>query len=510
MVAFCLALSYVRDVQDSDITFGGYTVKRRERVLQGPGGTAELSTRSFDILMVLLAKPDETVSKDELLDAVWPGVTVEENTLHVHISALRKALGPEMIATVHGRGYKYAGPPPDETQGTSGSPASRKPVIVVLPFDNLSGDPEQQYFSDGMSGDITDRLVRFREFSVIGQYSAGMFRAAAPDFAAIRERLKADFVVTGSIRRGGDSIRVTVRLADSLREEAIWAERYDRPISGLFSLQDEISELVASAIARHLEVEINVRSTGQSPTSLSSYELMLQGYWHFKKLSRQGTMAARECFERSVALDPRNAEAVAWLGVTYSESWVQDFRIEDAVRGAALAAQAVALDPASATCYGIQAWALTCINDLEGALRASERGMQLNPGDPEVVIKRALTFVYDGKLAEARGLFEQARKLEPLPPLWFGEFEGVAAFAEGRYEDCLSGVEPIPNVAWDVMYALACYGHLSWKDKALRTRRRIAEKGPAADFRFGASHEPFRDSAIRERLMEGLDLALSF
>ncbi len=497
-------------MQDNDITFGDYALRRRERELRGPGGPVELSARSFDILMVLLAKPHEIVGKDALLDAVWPGVVVEENTLHVHMSALRKALEPSMIATVHGRGYKYAGPPPGVAETATKPPVSRKPVIVVLPFENLSGDPGQQYFSDGMSGDIADRLLRFRVFSVIGQYSASLFRAAAPDFVAIREKLKADFVVTGSVRRGGESIRVTVRLADAEREEVIWAERYDRPITGLFSLQDEISELVASAIARHLEVEINVRSTGRSPTSLSSYELVLQGYWHFKKLSRQGTMAARDCFERSVALDPRNAEAVAWLSVTYCESWVQDFAIDDAVKGAELAGLAVALDPSSAICYAIQAWALTCIKDLDGALRASERGVLLNPGGPAVLVNRALVLAYDGKLAEARSLFEQARKLEPLPPLWFGEFEGVTAFAEGRYEDCVAGVEPIPDIAWDVMYALASYGQLGWKDKALQTRRRIAQSGPVADFYFGASHEPFRDADVRSRLVEGLNLALSF
>ncbi len=493
-----------------NLVAGAFRVNTAARRVEGPSGAIELSARAFDIFCVLLSRPGEVVSKEQLLEAAWPDAIVEENTLHVHLSALRKALGPEIIATVHGRGYKYAGPPPDATAGISGPPASRKPVIVVLPFDNLSGDPEQQYFSDGMSGDIADRLLRFRVFSVIGQYSASVFRAAAPDFAAIREKLKTDFVITGSVRRGGENIRVTVRLADAVSEEAIWAERYDRPITGLFSLQDEISELVASAIARHLKVAVNVRSTGRPPTSLSSYELVLQGFWHFKKLSRQGTMAARDCFERSASLDPRNAEAVAGLSVTYCESWVQDFVIEDAVKGAELAGRAVALDPSSAICYAIQAWALTCIKDLDGALRASERGVLLNPGGPAVLVNRALVLAYDGKLAEARSLFEQARKLEPLPPLWFGEFEGVAAFAEGRYEDCIAGVEPIPGIAWDVMYALASYGHLGWKDKALQTRQRIAQSGPAADFYFGASQEPFRDAAVRERLVEGLNLALSF
>ncbi len=211
-----------------------------------------------------------------------------------------------------------------------------KPVIVVLPFENLSGDVDQQYFSDGITGEITDRLARFRKFAVIGKHSSAAFRGAAPDFSAIHEKLKADFVVSGSVRRSEDRIRVALRLSDAKSEEAIWAERYDRPIAELFSLQDEISELVAAAIPRQLEMEINFRSTRRPSASLTSYEHTLQGYWHFRKLTRAGNRLAMQCFERAVASDPGNAEAMAWLGATYSETWVEGFIEEYAVKGAKL------------------------------------------------------------------------------------------------------------------------------------------------------------------------------
>ena len=497
-----------------DLQFGAYRLKRRERLLHGPDGAIDLSARAFDILDVLLREPGELVDKAALLDAVWPGVTVEENVLQVHVSSLRKVLDPAFIVTVHGRGYKYAGPPPTETDAAAPPPAvaaaDRKPVVVVLPFENLSGDPEQQYFSDGITGDITDLLARFRVFSVIGQHSAARFRAAAPDFAAIRERLKADFVVTGSFRRADGRIRFAVRLSDAASEAAIWAERYDRPVSDLFSLQDEISELVAAAIARHLEIEINVRSSGRPHASLSSYEHMLQGYWHFKKLTRAGSLAAHQCFERAVALDPRNAEALGWLGVTYCESWIMDFSEGNAIKGAALSGQAIALDPANSTCHAIHAWTLLCTNDREGAVRTGRRGVVLNPCNPAALVNCALALAYDGSYAEARGLFSQARRLEPLPPPWFGEFEGVAAFAEGDYATCLAGVEPIPEPAWDVMYALACYGHLGQRDKAAAAVARLPDQGRNIDFMLGVAHEPFRDPEVRERLTAGLRIALSW
>ena len=157
-----------------DLEFGNYRLKRAERLLEGPNGPVELSARSFDILALLLERPDDVIGKTELFDAVWPGLVVEENTLQVHISALRKLLPAEMIVIVHGRGYKYSGPKP--FVATAEAPALPRPSIAVLPFDNMSGDPQQDYFSDGITEDIIAELGKFREFLVIARNSSFQFR----------------------------------------------------------------------------------------------------------------------------------------------------------------------------------------------------------------------------------------------------------------------------------------------------------------------------------------------
>lgn len=497
-----------------DLQFGPFRMKRTARLVVGPEGPLQLSGRCFDILAMLLERPDQVISKAEIFDTIWPDQIVEENTLQVHISALRKELPSGMIMTVHGRGYKYAGPAPildlSPSLRAKGLTARHKPVIVVLPFDNLSGNPEQQFFSEGITGDITDRLARFGVFAVIGQYSAAALRSATPNVAAIRERLKVDFIVTGSVRRSGDRIRLTIHLSDAASEKAIWGERYDRPIGDLFLLQDEISELVAAAIARHLEVEINVRSVGRPQDSLSSYEHLLQGYWHYKRLTLDGVATAKQCFERAIASDPRNATALSWLGVIYCEGWLLDFQLESALKGLEFTTQAISLDPSNAHAHAAHSWASLCVGDLATALRVSERGINLNPSDPNVLVHRALALGYDGRTSEAKDLIIQAHKLEPIPPLWFGEFSGIIAFSEGRYEETLAGVEPIPLPAWDIMYALACYGHLGNKAKARAKLAELTEAGRKLDWDLGISREPYRDPTIKQRLSDGVAKALAF
>ena len=497
-----------------DLDFGSYRLKRVERLLLGPKGPVELSARSFDILATLLEKPNEVIGKTELFDVVWPGMVVEENTLQVHVSALRKALDAGMITTVHGRGYKYAGPPPlpvGSMPVASHQPTLEgKPIIVVLPFENLSGDADQQYFSDGITGEIADRLARFRKFAVIGKHSSAAFRGPVPDFSTIHEKLKADFVVTGSVRRSEDRIRIALRLSDARSEESIWAERYDRPIAELFSLQDEISELVAAAIPRQLDVEINFRSSRRPPTSLSSHEHMLQGYWYYRKLTRAGNRAALQCFERAVALDPGNAEASAWLGAAYSTIWIESFAEEYATKGAMLTAEAIATDPFNAMCHALHTWTLLCVGNLDSALNVSKRSVALNPNDPGVLFNRALALAYAGQGTEAHALLDIARRLEPLPPPWFGEFAGVLAFAEGRYAETLEGTEQFTDFAWDTMYALASCGHLGLVERAKSILARFRQHRPDPDWLVGISHEPYKDRGVRERLIAGLNLALAF
>ena len=493
------------------LVVGAFRVDIAARRVEGPSGAIELSARSFDILCALLSRPGEVVSKEQLLEAAWPGVIVEENTLHVHMSALRKALTPDMVATVHGRGYKYAGPIP--LQQAAAPPVhapGRKPVIAILPFDNLSGDPEQQYFSDGITEDITDRLTRYRALAVIGKHSAFAFRGSAPDFGAIRDKLKAEFVVTGSVRRSENRIRIAARLSDAASETAIWAEHYDRPLADLFDLQDEIANLLAATIARVLEIEIAARVGGKSRASLNSYEHVLRGQWHFDQFTRPGNEEAIACFRKAVETDPQNAYALAWLAQGHINRWCTDFSDHDLRYGVGLAAQAVKIDPSDARCFLTCGWGQLWTHGLETAIGSLDQAIALNPSESDALADRALASAYECKTAEARNWLVRAVAVNPIPPACCTETMGVVEFVENHYTEALPGFEAFPDGAWEMMYALACCGHLGLEDQAKAILKRFAAEGRNPDFLAGATREPFRNPEVRERLIEGLKLALSF
>ena len=292
-----------------DLEFGNYRLKRAERLLLGPKGPVELSARSFDILAMLLERPDEVIGKTELFDAVWPGLVVEENTLQVHISALRKLLPAEMIVTVHGRGYKYAGPKPFGTAAEA--PAPPRPSIAVLPFDNMSGDPEQDYFSDGITEDIIAELGKFREFLVIARNSSFQFRGKANDVAEVAKKLGVQYVVEGSVRKIGNRVRVTVQLIDASSMAHVWGEHYDRELDDIFAIQDEITQMISARLARQARPRLPSRTRARPTDNMSAYEFYLRALQLaavYDTGARGGTLSAPGGKARSaICCCPRHA-----------------------------------------------------------------------------------------------------------------------------------------------------------------------------------------------------------
>jgi TolB-like protein len=240
------------------LQFGVFQVDLERREVRRDREPLDLGSRALDILCELAAARGALVSKDELMAKVWPGVVVEENNLQVHISALRKALDSgrdegSAIATVHGRGYRLLGyteaMEAPAAESAAPPPLPDKPSIAVLPFQNMSGDPEQEYFGDGIAEDIITELSRSRGLFVIARNSSFTYKGRPVDIRQVGRELGVRYALEGSIRKAGARVRVTAQLVETETGGHVWVERYDRDLADLFAVQDDITQRVSAAIA---------------------------------------------------------------------------------------------------------------------------------------------------------------------------------------------------------------------------------------------------------------------
>ena len=313
-------------MNSGEVRFGPFRLNLDRHELSRDGSAVRLGSRALDILCELVAAEGRLVTKDDLMARVWAGAVVEENAIQVHVSALRKVLdeggdGPSLLATVAGRGYRFVG----SVQKTSAGRAERgaepvdmalsgKPSIAVLPFTNLSGDRDQEYFADGITEDIITDLSRSRWFLVIARNSSFAFKGKALGARLISSELGVRYVLEGSVRKSGDRVRITAQLADAADGTHLWADRYESQLSDVFAVQDEITQRVAGAIEPELLKTEGLRATRRRSEQLDAWDLVRQGTWQFHQLTQPTHGLARELFRKAVALDPQLPEAHMWLG----------------------------------------------------------------------------------------------------------------------------------------------------------------------------------------------------
>jgi TolB-like protein len=313
----------------ADIAFGPFRLDLVRRALLRDQIPVRLGSRAIDLLCVLAEANGAVVSKAALIERVWPREVVEENTLHVHMSALRKALahGPDgaPIVTVQGRGYRFAAGEVYSPAAVGGSKSAAEAAlpsrdhrsIAVLPFANISNDPAEDYFVDGMVEEIITGLSRIRWLSAIARNSSMSFRGKDVSLQQIGRELGARYLVEGMVRRGGDRVRISVRLVDAESGVQLWAERYDRQYGDLFALQDEITVTVIGAIEpslRRAEVE---RVARKRPESLDAYDQVLRGLPHVHSHLAADADIAIPFLRKALALDPHYAAAHASLALCF-------------------------------------------------------------------------------------------------------------------------------------------------------------------------------------------------
>jgi TolB-like protein/tetratricopeptide (TPR) repeat protein len=420
--------------------------------------SVRLGSRALDILCVLASAEGEVVSKDELMAQVWPGTVVEENNIQVHVSALRKALGEggdgqTYLVTVPGRGYRLIGlqqahrTGPDTSARGHNLALPDKPSIAVLPFANMSGDPEQEYFADGMVEEIIAALSKVRWLLVIARNSSFTYKRKTIDVKRVGRELGVRYVLEGSVRKGGQRVRISAQLIDTLSGAHLWADRFDGTVHDLFELQDDVASKVVGAIEpKVLSSEVE-RATRKPTASLDAYDFYLRALWWFHILTDEGTAEAIRLLSQALVLDPNyppSAAMIGWCRVLQAvQGWVVPSSAEVA-QSVALAKQALETGKDDPDVLWMAGFTIVHLAGEHIAGRqAIERALVLNPNCSHAWMVSGFLHCFSNRPDAAIVAIHQAMRLSPLDPLGY-MFTHVLAMAHcfaGRYEQATEWVE---------------------------------------------------------------------
>ena len=432
--------------------FAGHVLDVDRRELTRDGMPVALEPQVFDLLVYLVSNRDRVVTKDELLASVWHGRIVSESTMAARLNAVRKAIGDtgdqqQLVRTYARKGVRFVG----NVRDTSGAglriatpaaarPLHGKPCLAVLPFTNLSDDSGEEYFADGITEDLITELSRNRGLDVVARNSSFAFRGTAGDVRHIGRELRADYIVEGSVRRVGSSLRVTAQLSECEQGRQIWAERYDRDVADIFEVQADIAATVAARLDPEVGMAEQRRVTRKSGDLLEAWDYFRLGTKSFYAASPEANREAQRLFRRAVEVDPELAQGYAFLSYAIVLSMVY-FDVEPSESGLAeaveLGRKAVELDDRDALCRFMYGRALIAARRYSEALDELETARDINPNLAVVHCGLADSLTYEGRIGEAIPFFETAISLSPHDPMrWaFLSYRALAHILAGQFEE---------------------------------------------------------------------------
>jgi adenylate cyclase len=383
--------------------------------------------------------------------------------------------------------------------------AADKPSVAVLPLTNLSSDPEQQYFSDGITDDIITELSRFHSLLVIARNSSFQFRAAT-DVKSIGKQLGVKFVVEGSVRRSGGRIRITAQLIETETGNHLWAEHYDRDNQDVFALQDEVVQSIAATIEGRMAASGALRSRRKPTSDLAAYDYFLQGR---ECIERRGDIdAADRLLRLAIRLDPSFAQAHAWLSRVCIHKFHFDLDSKTLHEAITLSHQAVSLDESDAWCHAALGYACTIAGQHDLAGLHLQRAIGLNALDVRITSKHANWMTFQGRGDEAVRSLEGGLQRDPFPPAWFWDFLGIALFQTRRYEEAIQALNRLtPMYHWDHYYLTASFAHLGLTERSRACAAELLRSRPSFALEQVELTEHFKDSGDLEHLLDGLRIA---
>ncbi|MBV9680863.1 MAG: winged helix-turn-helix domain-containing protein [Solirubrobacterales bacterium] len=436
--------------------FDCFTLDLVRGALLAAGGTeVALRPKAFSLLRQLVENAGRLIDRDEIMAAVWPGVTVTDDSVTQAIKEIRRALGDgeqRLLRTVPRRGFLFAAevsrlddratlvvlpPAPDQAPAVQG-PASR-PMLVVLPFANMTGDPGQEYFADGITEDLTTALSHLRWFSVIARNSAFTYKGRAVDVRQVGRELGVGYVLEGSVRKAGNRVRITAQLCEADAGAQVWAGRFDGDLADIFDLQDRLTEAVVGAIEPSLRLAEVERIRSRPTESLTAYDLYLRALPH-RFVTQEGNDEALRLLRRAIAIDPGFTAAKGALAglyiIRFGQGWAEEGEAEEAVRLAREVVDSASEDAPSALAWAGHALAFFA-KDYDSGTAAVERALLLAPNSALVLRVAGWLRVYVGDAPAAIVHLERAMRLSPVDPAKFYAITvlGYACFSLRRYAE---------------------------------------------------------------------------
>ncbi|MFQ5973236.1 MAG: adenylate/guanylate cyclase domain-containing protein, partial [Alphaproteobacteria bacterium] len=382
-----------------------------------------------------------------------------------------------------------------------------KPSIAVLPFDNMSNDPEQEYFSDGITEDIITEISRIPDVLVIARNSTFTYKGKAAKVQDVCRDLGVRYVLEGSVRKAGERVRISAQLIDGRSGGHLWAERYDRGLKDIFAVQDDVTEKIVRALEVKLVGGAVAREAREQTHDPEAYDCVLRGREQYRLFTKDSNVAARELYERAIALDPDYAEPYAGLAETYVQDWLMGSE-PTLDRAFELAQQATARDPNLPLVQEALSTVHLFKKQHAEAVATARRWIELEPGNADAYATLAGAMHLSGENEEVIALIEKAMRLNPHYPFYYPHYIGLANFAMRRFDEAVAaltrGAVRNPEALWPHVYLAACYGHLGEETLASAQLAEVRRINPEFSMAWLLRLLPYKRSADADLLIDGL------
>ena len=494
-------------------------IERRE--LRHSDALVALEPQVFDLLAYLVQHRHRVATKDDLISAIWQGRLVSDSALTTRLNAVRGALGDSgddqrLVRTLRGRGIRFVGEVHELSDAGAGEPLvplPDRPSIVVLPFSNQSGDPDQEYISDGIAEGIITALSKWRWLFVISLNSSFFFKSGAVDVRQVSRELGVRYVLEGSVRRAKGRVRLTAQLIDTPTGLNIWAEHYDRDPEDIFAIQDEIANAVAAAIGPAIVDAERQRAVRKPPENLGAWEAYQRGLWHVSKHDIAETESARRLFERAFELDPGFAPAYCGMALTYCMS-AATFYSMDYAEGCSLAEQfarkAIALDESDADAHAWLGWALFLSGDHEGARQEAEYARSISTNCAEALAVKGSALIFSGHREEGRQTTREFLAISPRDPTRPNRLAMIAGshYFDRDYESAVQIARQVirhhPKNVQAYRWLAASFGQLERQEEAKVALDNLQSIAPSFLDWFFATRIPSLRIEDYEHVLDGL------